>query len=115
MVLAILCILSALNSIINPIGIYDELVFKWIKTFDLALKSRIEGAWSYVKGLFDHEEVVNHVVQTLHMVEMQPEQVTNQNKQIKEIVEMQPKDLVNENVQIKEMVEMQPEDVVSQM
>ena len=113
-----------INSIINPIGIYDELVFKWIKT--LALKSRIEGAWSYVKSLFDHTQVANQIVQTMEMVEInqivktmdmveiKPERVANQNEQITEMVEVQPEQVANQNEQITEMVEVQPEQVANQ-
>ena len=108
-----------INSIINPIGIYDELVFKWIKT--LAIKSRIERAWSYLRNFFDHQLVANQIVQTMEMVEMnqigktvdmveiKSEQVENQNAQIKETVEIKSEQVKDQNVKIKVMVEMQPE------
>ena len=67
-----------INSIINPIGIYDESIFKWIKNVALKLKSRAEGAWSFLKNLVDHKEIMNQNVQVMEMVEMPPENLKKQ-------------------------------------
>jgi hypothetical protein len=40
-----------INSIINPIGIYDETIFKWIKNLFLKLTARFRSAWESLKKL----------------------------------------------------------------
>ena len=61
-----------INSIINPIGIYDESIFKWLRSFTLMCKYRIEEGWLYFKNLVDHKDIMNQTGQAIEMVELPP-------------------------------------------
>ena len=64
-----------INSIINPIGIYDESIFKWLRRFALMCKSQIDGGWLFLRNLVDHKEIMNQNGQAIEMVEIPPEHV----------------------------------------
>ena len=73
-----------INSIINPIGIYDDTILQWLTSMTVRLKSRFEGVWFYLKKLVGHkhnihderggqlEETVPKV--TIEMTELSPKQ-----------------------------------------
>ena len=67
-----------INSIINPIGIYDESIFEWIKNLVMKLKSWTGRAWSFLKNLISHEEVMNQSMHAIEMVELPPEHTKKQ-------------------------------------
>ena len=46
-----------INSIINPIGIYDETVYNWLKNSVKNIKARIGSAWTFLKGLLPAKPV----------------------------------------------------------
>jgi hypothetical protein len=41
-----------INSIINPIGIYDETIIEWIKGVGLKLRTKFLSLWTHLKFRF---------------------------------------------------------------
>ena len=66
-----------INCIINPIGIYDESIFRFLKSLALMSKSRISGVWLFLKNFLNHKEIMNQNAQVIEMVEM-PEHLKRQ-------------------------------------
>ena len=67
-----------INSVINPIGIYDESIFKWMKSFALMFKSRVTRVWLFFKNFLNHKETMDQNAQVIEMVEMPPEHLKKQ-------------------------------------